>query len=414
MKALQAPENYRDWITKVEKRLALIERHRHGNSSGGDGGSGEVPGTTTMDSGWHYLGTTGEPPLLGGVKVYSAEGIDWGPGRFRRDGGGCVHLDGLLLAPPTAQQQPRDEDPTPRLFTPMFVLPAGFRPATRQLFTIMADNTAPPSQIEVLPTGEVNIVYASATGGRFLFMSGITFMAEDAMLVEWIPLTLENGWVDYDDFTGEPGKHGAPAYYIDGAGDVHFRGVMHGGAGAVTAFQLPAGAYHTDFTYMLTQGSSGGVSALARLDVNIVGQVAIAGYAGGGNNDWVTLAGAVISNPGGSWLGTIVLTNGWTRYDNNWPPPQYVINKYGILSLRGLAGSGTTAIPTKITNQAVPLAMAPAYHKGTLVSAQGPAGSNGAARLDMLPGGSMEFVGYVIGGQPGWMWVGGRWFVNDR
>jgi hypothetical protein len=165
---------------------------------------------------------------------------------------------------------------------------------------------------------------------------------------------------------------------------------------------------------MLTQGSSGGVSALARLDVQTNGMVSLSGYAGGGNNDWVSLAGAVISNPGGAWLGTIVLTNGWTRYDNNWPPPQYTINKYGILSLRGLAGSGTTTIPTKITNQAVPLAMAPAYHKGTLVSAQGPIGSNGAARLDVLPGGSLEFVGYTLSGQGGWLWVGGRWFVGSR
>jgi hypothetical protein len=397
-------------MRQVNRRLSLIERHRHaGGGSGSNGGAGP---DESQDSGWHYLGTTGEPALTGGVTVYSSEGTDWGPGRFRRDAGGCVHLDGLLLAPPTAQQTPRD--PTPRLFTPMFVLPAGFRPATRQLFTILADNTAPPSQIEVLPTGAVNIVFASNTGGRFLFMSAITFMAEDAVNITWTPLTLQNGWVDYDDFNGDPGKHGAPAYYIDGAGDVHLRGVMHGGAGSVTAFQLPAGAYHTDFTYMLTQGASGGVSALARLDVNIVGQVAVAGYAGGGNNDWVTLCGAVISNPGGAWIGTILLANGWTYYDQGWPRPQYVINKYGILSLRGLVGSGTTTIPTKIATKPVPAAMGPAYHKGTVVSTQGPSGNNGGARLDVQPDGSLEFVGYTLGGQPGWMWVGSRWFVGDR
>jgi hypothetical protein len=384
---------------------AYIDGSTTPGAKGDTGPMGPTGATAGLDSGWHYLGTTGEPALAGGITVYSSEGTDWGPGRFRRDGAGCVHLDGLLL---TASGAPP--------FLRVFTLPVGFRPATRQLFSILADSNAPPSQIEVLPNGEVNIVYASTAGGRFLFMSAITFMAEDAMTVAWIPLTLQNGWTDYDTFVGTPGKHGAPAYFIDSAGDVHFRGIMHGGTPSVVAFTLPLGAYHTDFNYMMTQGSSGGVSALARLDVGTNGVATVSGYAGGGNNDWVSLAGAVISNPAGAWLGTIILANGWTRFDNNWPPPQYCINKYGVLSLRGLVKGGTTTIPTKIATKPVPSAMSPAYHKGTLVSTAGVSGNNGGARLDVQPDGSLEFVGFVsvLNGNNGWMWVGSRWFVGDR
>jgi len=355
-----------------------------------------------LDSGWHYVGATGEPALGAGIVQYSAEATGWGPARFRRDGAGCVHLDGLLNntvgAPPSVR---------------VFTLPAGFRPATRQLMAVMANQGAgaAPTQIEVLPTGEVNLVYAAATAGNFFFLSAVTFMAEDALTVTWIPVTLQNGWVDYDTFSGNPGKHGAPAYFIDSAGDVHFRGLISGGTG--TAFTLPVGAHQTDFTFMMTLVCSGGASSLARMDVVPDGRVTNAGYTSAGNNLWISLAGGVLSNPTGVWVGTIALTNGWTRYDNNWPPAQYCVNKYGVASLRGLVSSGTTSIPTKIANQAAPVQKGPAYQRAHLVGMQGPSGFNGAARLDINQSTALEFVGFVLGAGGGWMWVGGRWFFGD-
>jgi hypothetical protein len=395
-------KSFHSWPENTFLSGAYVDGSSMPGAQGEPGPPGPAGQDGGLDSGWHYVGTTGEPALGVGIAQYSAEATGWGPARFRRDAAGCVHLDGLLNntvgAPP---------------FVRVFTLPAGFRPATRQLFAILANQgaSAPPTQIEVLPTGEVNLVYASAAGGNFFFLSAVTFMAEDALTVAWIPVTLQNGWVDYDTVAGTPGTHGAPAYFIDSAGDVHLRGIISGGT--LTAFTLPVGAHQTDFSFMMTLACAGSPSSLARLDVKPDGRVELAGYTAAGNNLWISLAGAVLPNPTGTWVGTIALTNGWTRYDNNWPPAQYTVNKYGVASLRGLVSSGTTSIPTKITMQAAPVQKGPAYQRSHLDGSQGPSGFNGAARLDITQTTSLEFVGFILGAGGGWMWVGGRWFFGD-
>jgi hypothetical protein len=396
MKSTLEPITGADWMRQVQSRLAAIERHRHPATSAQSDSSG-------LDSGWHYIGVTGEPPLGPGVVPYDSGALVWSSGRFRRDGAGCVHLDGLFLLP--------GEGAPPAIL--MFTLPVGFRPSKRQIFSTSPTNGRPPNQIEVLPNGSVNVLLAWGVPGYFAFLSGISFMADDALTVPWTPLTLTGGWHDYDTLPGinSPIPHGQPAYYIDSAGDVHFRGVVGGGAPSVAAFTLPPEAHDHTYKWMGTTACAGGFSATARWDFLPDGTAALEGYGGGGTHEWVSLAGIVISNPTGTWTGQISTANGWGNYGTDWPPAQYSVNKYGVGSLRGLVSNGSTAVPTDISNgEAMPPAFHPAYDQAILVGA----GLNAAARLDIRRDGTLGFVGFINDADNGYLWVGGRWFTGTK
>lgn len=408
MKPTLEPITGVDWMRQVQARLAAVERHRHPNASGGpegdkgdkgdkgdtgekgDKGDTGITGTPGigLDSSWRYLGYSLEPKLATGITIYEAVGKDWSAGRFRRDGAGCVFLEGLL-------------NYTGTLPLPIFTLPVGFRPATRQVFSVISGPSV-PAQIEVLPTGVVNLL----TAATYVSLSGITFMAEDALTVTWIPLALQNGWTDFDVATS-----GTAAYFIDSVGDVHLRGMIKGGTVGVQPFTLPVGTYATDFYQMFMTATGGAASGLARWDVQANnGRMVLSGFSGSGTNAWVSMAGIVIANPNGTWTATPALANAWVPYGGTWPPMQTSINRNGVIAMRGLITNGATGVPTVIAAAgAIPPRLAPTQTVMFLNGA-GPAASG--ARVDARSDGSLAFVGFVNGGNNLWLGTNARWFVG--
>jgi len=80
----------------------------------------EVPGLVTADTNWHYVGQAGEPPFQNGWSQY---GGGWPIMSFRKDATGWVSLSGLVTGGTVAGG------------TPIFTLPAGYRPVARAGFT---------------------------------------------------------------------------------------------------------------------------------------------------------------------------------------------------------------------------------------------------------------------------------------
>jgi hypothetical protein len=115
------------------------------------------------DTGWHYVGASGEPAFLNSWVNYDANG--WTKARFRKDALGYVHIEGLVRS---------GANPST-----IFVLPVGYRPkdgTTTEglIFTICATDAA--GRIDVKPNG--NVYKNSAGATTFVSLAGITFKAE--------------------------------------------------------------------------------------------------------------------------------------------------------------------------------------------------------------------------------------------
>jgi hypothetical protein len=390
---VSSPGNTKKFASYPENTF-LTGTYIDGGSTPGDKGEPGPPGPpgtsgAGLDSSWRYLNYVLEPRLSGNITAYDTQGRDWGSGRFRRDGSGCVFLEGLFQYTGTPP-------------FPIFTLPVGFRPATRQIYSVY-NGTAVPSQIDVQPTGVVN--FLSAPSNVYISITGISFMAEDALPVTWTPVTLMNGWTDF--IAGEPA-----GYFIDSMGDVHLHGLIKGGNGQ--AFALPLGTYSTDGSQLFitaANSSVGGQSGLARVDVNVTGTVVLGNYSGGGTNAWVSLAGIVIANPTGTWTATRPpMTNGWVNYAGGWAPLATCVNRNGVMAMRGLIANGTVGVPTNITVAGV---IPPRYSPTqSMMFLNGAGGSASGARVDVRNDGSLAFVGFANGGTNVWMGTVGRWFVG--
>ena len=339
-----------------------------------------------MDSGWHYFGYVGEPALRSGLVPYDAAGSNWCPGRYRRDGAGCVFLEGLFAANPTSA-------------TPLFTLPSGFRPAYRQIQAIAAQGGT-AFYVNIYSNGDVAV--AGNTSGSITSIDGVTFMAEDAQAITWTDLVLKNGWTRYDTTVSPPG------YYIDNVGDVHLRGVVKGGTSISTIATLPTGTHWTDYHQPFVVACGGPLGALARVDVTTAGDVNLSSYTGGGDNTWVSLDGIVISNPIGSWPVTIPLINNWQQYGGGYANASFRVNKNGVAALRGLIRSGNAPLSVVTNAGAIPPYMQPDFQSVHLVGAAEGAG----ARMDLRQDGALQVDSYINGGTNAWVTLNHRWFVE--
>ena len=354
--------------------------------AGPQGPMGPV-GTPGLDSGWNNLGYAGQAPLTGETP-YDPTGKTWHTGRFRRDAAGCVFLEGLLTGA------------TPSLTVPLFVLPVGYRPAFTQLFGVFSATTV-VSIIRVEPNG--NVYFAGGAAASFLPLFGCTFMAADAQSITWTPLTLTGGWSAY-----QPDIFGTPAYFVDSAGDVHFRGVVTGGGATATnpIATMPAGTFWTDSPAMFSQPTGPqATSGFARVDINTAGTMFVSGYSLGGGNSWVSLAGMVLANPTGQWFTTPTLAGTWTAYGSGWAPAQIAVNRYGVVAMRGLIKGGSSQI---FAAGAIPEPIAPAYQLLLMTGAN----TNAGTRIDIIPDGSLTVSTYMTGGTNAYVWIWGRWFSD--
>jgi hypothetical protein len=99
----------------------------------------------------------------------------YGAATYYRDDEGIVHLDGVVQSsdylpfgpPPPTQNYCGQDEARSRILT----LPAGYRPAAREVFAVDSDNQH--GRVDVLATGEV--ICESGAGDKYVSLDGISF-----------------------------------------------------------------------------------------------------------------------------------------------------------------------------------------------------------------------------------------------
>ena len=351
------------------------------------------PSGTGLDSGWHYLDAPGEPDYVAAWNFYDGQGKTWGPGRFRRDAAGCVFLELMITGVTNVR-------------TVLFTLPVGFRPNQVVLCAIAAGSSG-QSVIEVTPAGVVSVV-ASGTSANWMNTASLNFMADDAQVIDWVDMApgLQNEWLPFS-----PAGVSTPRYFVDNVGDMHFSGQIYGGlsGGTTNFYVLPLDlAPPLQLVFPTCAGpwsqNSMGVAQHARIDIRADGGMNVAGYSGSGTNGFVSLDGMVMSAPKAHWFNP-ALINGWVAYGGAFHIPSFYVNRNGICAIRGLMKSGTVTVPTDIV-AAGGIPIPPNYQQTFIVEA-----NLGFARVDIVPDGKMQVVGFYDGGNNGYVSWNGRFFV---
>lgn len=92
----------------------------------------------------------------------SHPGNEYGPAGYYKDAMGIVHLCGLISGG--------------TLNTSAFTLPAGFRPAWRQIYTCLSGANGNPRRLDITADGQVIVNTSASTG--WITLAGVSFVAE--------------------------------------------------------------------------------------------------------------------------------------------------------------------------------------------------------------------------------------------
>ena len=123
--------------------------------TGPQGPAGSVAGLNP--EAWQPLG------LIGGWGNYAVPGFEGAA--YRKDKQGQVHLRGLVS----------QDSGLPSQSTIIAVLPAGYRPARRQVLTTNGGNPSGPGRIDILPDGALTWIVGPDQEKDFTSLSGLTF-----------------------------------------------------------------------------------------------------------------------------------------------------------------------------------------------------------------------------------------------
>lgn len=162
--------------------------------------------------------------------------------------------------------------------TPMFNVPAGFRPALQHHLpaSSLGNGAASSALIDSTSGGDIRFKQLTSSMST-ISLAGV--MYPEASIGGWINGTYQNSWV-----SNNAPMFGAASYRLDADGVVHLRGLVQGGAIGSVIFNLPAG-FRPSKTIIRSNQSS---NTQGRLDIHNNGNVLQQmGTAGG----WVTLDG---------------------------------------------------------------------------------------------------------------------------
>lgn len=248
---------------------------------------------------------------------------------------GVVVLKGLIKDGPAGNSK-------------LFNLPEGYRSNQRLIFN--AAGSSGTVRINVDSNGDVLLSRETGdtTSSGYISLDGIIFIPGRSSYTRSM-LTLQNGWTNYGSI------HPALQSITDSSGRIHVQGLIVPGtitSGTVIA-TIPngTGTSHRLFTVRSHGGGrpNGVAHAAIYNSANLIARGSAAGtyfsvqqmYHPSTYTGWQNFATAVPGTPADSQLG-----NGWVNYSSTWGPPSYTKAPDGIVSLRGLIGSGNTASGT--------------------------------------------------------------------
>jgi Tfp pilus assembly protein PilV len=263
--------------------------------------------------------------LQGGWQDYAS---GYSPHAFTKTKENIIVLKGLIKSGPATWD------------SVIGTLPVGYRPAQRLImFTNTYDAGANPSdsgdgRIDILPNGEIHFMNGTST---WIALDGITFVASDASYT-WTNLTYQNGWTNYGSgwATARASK--------DVSTRVHLEGLAQQGTTAwgTAIAGLPAGyapALHQRFA---TNGDNWTYNAFAAYSSGTLNTL---GY----SNAYLSLQAMYYPASYTNWT-DLTLQNGWVAHAAGYASPQYTKSSDGIVTVKGLIKSGSTANGSIIAN----------------------------------------------------------------
>lgn len=266
--------------------------------------------------------------------------------------------------------------------TTIAVLPVGFRPSAKMIFTTLYRDT--PARIDVFPNGEVRFLTPAGAALGWLSLSGIAFptqgtWTEPALLSSWLPYSVAgdaNGWP-------------TAGFMVDSSGTVWNRGLLKRAANpSGDTLILSMGTENQpDAQVHELSGISGGMSTIT------VRAQATGGTGMPGDLVWPGTGGAYaaflsldnlahVKKGVTNWV-LATLSSNWTPYGSPYPSARAYKRPDGLVMLQGLLRTtgGSGMIGT------LPVGYRP---KSDLVFA---ATANGArARIDITSAGQIGLI----------------------
>ena len=282
-------KEWNDISLEVERLSAALAQL---GGCGGGGGSTQVQ-EAGLQNGWHNYGNT-----------YNNAG-------FFKDSQGTVYLKGLVRSGNK---------------NAIFTLPAGYRPAARELFWTCT-NPHKIGRVDVLPDGRILPINVN---NGWVSLDGLSFRSSKATGQEdWKAVGFQNGWRNYG------ASYNTGAFHKTKHGIVRLRGLVKSGNGNAI-FTLPAG-YRPDGRNLFLDCTN--PNGAGRIDVLPDGRVLPVRVHSG----WASLDGLFFRASGASgqeaWKAT-AFQNGWVNYKNSYNNGGYYKDRDGVVHLRGLVKSG--------------------------------------------------------------------------
>ncbi|MBC7459517.1 hypothetical protein H7200_02270 [Candidatus Saccharibacteria bacterium] len=247
-------------------------------------------------------------------------------------------------------------------------LPAGYRPAAKVMFE--NSSVSAGGRIDIRSDGNINM----AVGGNgWTSLDGISFMPAGTTFTD---VVFQNGWLDYSPSSGDPSWQNA-GYMTDSAGRVQITGLIRNGTTTSNTpmFTLPVGSRPLEYLHVLNDVGN----LPTHYGIDSSGGVLAKGF----GNNYLSLQQAFFpaSRATGATCTTqwcaMALQNSWVYYGAPFTTPQYTKSSDGVVMLKGLVRSGSSATATVAT---LPVGYCPAETQLLAVS------SNAVwARLDVIP-----------------------------
>lgn len=265
-------------------------------------------------------------------------------------------------------------------------LPAGYRPAMQTMFTTTASQAA--SRIDIRSDGTIGVAVGSNT---WVSLDGIEFMPAST---SFITPAFANGWGNYSPASGDPSWQGA-GYVLDGAGRVQLTGLIRNGtttSGTPMAL-LPVGYQPNAYIHILNDVGN----SPTHFSIDSSGNILAKGY----GNNYLSLQ--EMFYPAGRSTGStcttqwcaLSLQNGWAPYGGSYSTPQYTKGSDGIVMLKGLINSGSSA--------AAQISTLPAGYCPAETSLQAAASNGVWSRLDIIRNGDGSCAVLPAAGSTAWI-----------